>query len=124
MNITVIIWLQNIAEKIERKHNLSKDEVEQTFINDPHYRFLEKGKIIDAIPDDMTIEEASEFWDNHSVADYPSRMVRIEYNPEGKVTFIAISNELLKTLDQKAKKEGISVETLVNLWIQEKLISA
>ena len=45
MNITVIIWLQKIAEKIERKHNLSKDEVEQTFINDPYYRFLEKGKI-------------------------------------------------------------------------------
>jgi len=76
------------------------------------------------IPDNMTIEEASKFWDTHSVADYPSRTVQIEYNPEGKVTFIAISNELLKTLDQKAKKEGISVETLVNLWIQEKLISA
>ncbi|MGB9903982.1 MAG: CopG family antitoxin [Desulfotomaculales bacterium] len=83
-----------------------------------------KSKKIDEIPDDMTIEEASEFWDTHSIADYPSRMVRIEYSPEGKVTFIAISNELLKTLDQKAKKEGISVETLVNLWIQEKLISA
>ena len=45
MNVTGIIWLQKIAEKIERKHNLRKDEVEQTFINNPQYRFLEKGKI-------------------------------------------------------------------------------
>jgi phosphoketolase len=37
--------LQKIAEKIEHEHNLSKDEVEQIFINDPHYLFLEKGKI-------------------------------------------------------------------------------
>ncbi|MEW6276711.1 MAG: BrnT family toxin [Bacillota bacterium] len=37
--------MQKIVEKIERKHNLSKDEVEHVFINDPHYRFLEKGKI-------------------------------------------------------------------------------
>ena len=31
---------------------------------------------------DMTIEEASEFWDTHSVADYPSHVVqlRLAYN--------------------------------------------
>jgi len=45
VNITGIVWLQKIVDKIERKHNLHKDEVEQTFINNPQYRFLEKGKI-------------------------------------------------------------------------------
>jgi len=45
VNITGIVWLQKIVDKIERKHNLRKDEVEQTFINNPQYRFLEKGKI-------------------------------------------------------------------------------
>ena len=79
------------------------------------------GKKTDPIPDNMTIEEASEFWDTHSVADYPSRAVQFEFQPEGRTTFVAIADELLVQLQKRAKKSGISIETLVNLWIQEKL---
>jgi hypothetical protein len=76
---------------------------------------------IESIPDNMTIQEASEFWDTHSTADYPSDIVQFEYEPDERVTFIAIANDFLGQLDKKAKKSGISIETLVNLWIQEKL---
>lgn len=79
------------------------------------------GKQTDPIPDNMTIEEASAFWDTHSVSDYPSRLVQFEYKPEGRTTFVAIADELLEQLQKRAKKSGISIETLVNLWIQEKL---
>lgn len=78
---------------------------------------------IDPIPDHMTVNEASEFWDTHSIADYPSNIVQLEYKPEERITFVAISNDLLGKLKNKAKKSGISMETLVNLWIQEKLAS-
>lgn len=76
---------------------------------------------IDPIPDNMTIEEASEFWDTHSVADYPFHVVQLEYQPEEKITFVAIANDLLSQLEKRAKERGVSIETLVNLWIQEKL---
>ncbi|MBI4639844.1 MAG: hypothetical protein HY731_04075 [Candidatus Tectomicrobia bacterium] len=76
---------------------------------------------IDPIPDNMTIEKASEFWDTHSVADYPSHVVQLEYKPEERITFVAIANDLLHQVEEQAKKRGISTETLVNLWIQEKL---
>lgn len=79
------------------------------------------GKKTDPMPDNMTIEEASEFWDTHSVADYPSRVVQFEFKPEGRTTFVAIADELLVQLQKRAKKSGISIETLINLWIQEKL---
>ncbi|MCU0288024.1 MAG: BrnA antitoxin family protein [Acidobacteria bacterium] len=75
----------------------------------------------DLIPDNMTIMEASEFWDTHSTADYPSTVVQFEYKPGGRVTFVAIAEELKEQLVNRAKKSGISIETLVNLWIQEKL---
>lgn len=75
----------------------------------------------DLIPDNMTIQEASEFWDNHSVTDYPSGLVQFEYKPEGSITLVAIAEELQEQLVNRAKKSGISIETLVNLWIQEKL---
>ncbi|MDA0747079.1 MAG: CopG family antitoxin [bacterium] len=78
-------------------------------------------KQLDSIPENMTIEEASEFWDTHSVADYPSQEVQLNYAPEGNVRFIAISNDLLREIEKHASAQGVSVETLVNLWIQEKL---
>lgn len=73
------------------------------------------------IPNNMTIEEASEFWDTHSVADYPSHVVKLEYKPEEQITFVAIANNLLSQLEKQAKRQGASIETLVNLWVQERL---
>jgi len=45
MIIDDIIWLQDILEKLELKHHIYQEEVEQVFANAPQYRFLEKGKI-------------------------------------------------------------------------------
>jgi uncharacterized DUF497 family protein len=47
MIIEEIIWLQKIVDKLETKHRISQEEVEQVFVNNPQYRFLEKGKIED-----------------------------------------------------------------------------
>jgi len=47
MIIVGIIWLQRIVEKLAKKHHISKDEVEQVFVNNPQYRFLEQGRIED-----------------------------------------------------------------------------
>ena len=71
--------------------------------------------------DNMTILEASEFWDNHSVADYPSQVIEMEYAPDDRVTVVAIATDLIEQLEDKAVKSGVTVETLVNLWVQEKL---
>ena len=79
--------------------------------------------MIKAIPNNMSIEQASDFWDTHSVADYPSHIVEMEYQPEERITFVAIANELLRQIDIKAKENGVSIETLVNMWLQEKLIT-
>jgi hypothetical protein len=73
------------------------------------------------IPDDMTIDQAADFWDNHSVADYPSHVIQLEYTPGEHTTFIAIENDLLVLLEKQAKEHGVSVEALVNSWIQERL---
>ena len=72
-------------------------------------------------PRPMSIEEASEYWDHHSVADHPSHIVEIEYAPEERATLVAIENDLLSRISRSAKERGVSVETLVNLWLQEKL---
>lgn len=44
MQINDIIWLESVIEKIESKHNVSPDEVEDVFYNNPRYRKAGKGK--------------------------------------------------------------------------------
>lgn len=79
---------------------------------------------IDPIPDEMTIAEASEFWDEHSVADYASHVVEFEYAPDDHITVVAIAADIVELLRRRAREKGISVETLVNLWVQEKLMTS
>jgi len=43
MYIDDFIWLPNILEKIALKHQVSQDEAEEIFFNDPQYRFVESG---------------------------------------------------------------------------------
>jgi uncharacterized DUF497 family protein len=43
MKIRGLIWLEEIIEKLERKHSVSQDEVREVFANSPHFRFVEKG---------------------------------------------------------------------------------
>lgn len=45
MQIDGIIWLRNIVDKLDRKHNVTTDEVEQVFDRSPRYRFIEAGDI-------------------------------------------------------------------------------
>lgn len=76
---------------------------------------------VDPIPENMTIREASEFWDSHSVADYPSHVIEMAYAPDDQIAVIAIAAELVDSLRMQAQESGVSMETLVNLWVQEKL---
>ncbi len=44
MRIENFIWLDNIVEKLEVKHRVSCAEVEQVFKNQPHIRYMSKGR--------------------------------------------------------------------------------
>jgi hypothetical protein len=76
---------------------------------------------VDPIPESMTVDEAAEFWDTHSVADYRSEVIEFRFEPEGSKSYVAIDGELLARLEGRARERGVSVETLVNLWLSEKL---
>jgi len=44
MKIDGIVWLRDIADKLEFKHNVTMEEVEETLNNKPKFRFVEKGE--------------------------------------------------------------------------------
>ena len=43
MKIKEIIWLEDIVEKIERKHNVKRGEIIDALGSRPKFRFVEKG---------------------------------------------------------------------------------
>ena len=43
MFIDDFVWLPQAVEKLDRKHDLSQDEVEGIFFNRPYFRFVERG---------------------------------------------------------------------------------
>ena len=43
MKIREIIWLEDIIEKINRKHNVTQEEVMEVLNNKPSFRWVEKG---------------------------------------------------------------------------------
>ena len=43
MNIDGFIWLEDIVEKLWRKHHAEVNDVEEVFDNSPYFRFVENG---------------------------------------------------------------------------------
>jgi uncharacterized DUF497 family protein len=43
MQIEEIIWLEDVEDKIIRKHRVWPEEAEDVLVGDPHMRFMERG---------------------------------------------------------------------------------
>jgi predicted DNA binding CopG/RHH family protein len=69
----------------------------------------------------QSIAEAGAFWDKHDSADYEELMedVDFETDVEERVYLVPVAGKILKTVRKKAKAEGLSTETFVNLLLQE-----
>ncbi|HEY6331924.1 MAG TPA: CopG family antitoxin [Blastocatellia bacterium] len=78
----------------------------------------------DPIPDQFSsIEEAGEFWDSHDLGDYwdLTREAEFETDIQRRVFLTALAPELAKRLAECAHRQGVSTETLINVWLTEKL---
>ena len=70
--------------------------------------------------------EIGEFWDTHSLADYWDKTKPAEFSVqiESEVTFYPVANKLASQIRKMAKQKKIRPESLLNLWIEEKLARA
>ena len=74
----------------------------------------------------QNIEEAAEFWDSHDLTDYwdLTREAHFEVDIQRRVFLTALEPGLAKKLMEYARKEGVSTETLINVWLSEKVTEA
>lgn len=71
-----------------------------------------------------SLDEIAEYWDSHSLADswddLPDVELEVRALPRRR---IVIAPELYEKLALRARIEGLSPETLANLWLAERLLN-
>ncbi len=69
-----------------------------------------------------TIEKIAEFWDTHSVADYWEQTHEVEFEVRAqKRRRVTLDPDVYDKLEAQARARGLLPETLVNLWLGERL---
>lgn len=71
----------------------------------------------------QSYKEIGEFWDTHDLGDYweQTQPVEFEVDIQSEVTYYPLDVALATKVRSIAKRRGVSPETLLNLWVQEKL---
>ncbi|MBN1409189.1 MAG: hypothetical protein JW956_15420 [Calditrichaceae bacterium] len=79
---------------------------------------MDENKKLTSISKADTLEKVGDFWDTHDFTDFDTDAPDVEF----KISCaIPIELDLLSSVEQQARKRGIKVETLVNLWLQQKI---
>lgn len=69
-----------------------------------------------------TIEEIADFWDTHSLADYWDQTHEVEFEVRAqRRRRVTLDPEVFFKVEVQARKRGLLPETLVNLWVVERL---
>ncbi len=88
---------------------------------------MNTDKSRDPLPDEFdSLQAAGEFWDTHSLADYwdETEEAHFEVELHQSVYLIPVEKNLAESVAKRAKAQGLSSQTLINLWLSEKLSEA
>lgn len=64
-----------------------------------------------------------EFWDVHDLSESweKTRPTRFDVDVQSEITYCSLDKKLSEQVQSVARERGVSADTLINLWVQEKL---
>jgi CopG antitoxin of type II toxin-antitoxin system len=67
--------------------------------------------------------EIGEFWDRQDLSNYwgKTRKVKFDVVLEPEAAYYPIERSLSEKIQSEARKQGVSSDTLVNLWLEQKI---
>jgi hypothetical protein len=69
-----------------------------------------------------TLEEIAEFWDTHSLDDYWDQTHEVEFEVTAtRRRRVTLDPEVYAGVEAEAQSRGIMPETLINLWLMDRL---
>ena len=77
----------------------------------------------DVLPENFaSLEEFWAFWDSHSTADYEDLMEDVDVQTDISTSriYCAVAKDIVSQARTQARRQGVSTETLINLWLREK----
>ena len=74
---------------------------------------------LSSISQSDTLEGMGEFWDSHDFSEFDTDAPDVQFEISCAVP---VDPDLLSAVEKQAHQRGISVETLINLWLQQKLL--
>jgi hypothetical protein len=76
-----------------------------------------------SISKSSSYREMGEYWDTHDLSKVwgKSKQIWFDVKIKTEATYCAIEKTLSEKVQSIAKKKGVSSDTLVNLWTQQKL---
>lgn len=85
---------------------------------------MERNDKTSSISHARTVAEMADFWDTHDATDFEDQTheVDFEFDLHTRHHYIAIEPDLLARLEDIAQERGIGVESLANLWLQERVL--
>lgn len=69
-------------------------------------------------------QEMGEFWSNQDITDYwdKTEPVEFEVDIKSEKRYYPLERDIANQLSSIARMRGVAVETLLNLWVKEKLL--
>ena len=70
-----------------------------------------------------TYQTIGEYWDNHDLTEVWNQTERAEFDVKIQSVrrYYSLNSDLSNKIAIIAQKKGVSTETLLNLWVQEKI---
>lgn len=69
-----------------------------------------------------TLDEIAEFWDTHSLADYWDQTREVDFEVRAqRRRRVTLDPDVYARIEAQARARGVLPETLVNLWLAERL---
>jgi hypothetical protein len=83
---------------------------------------MSKGKA--SISRAGSYREIGEFWDEHDLTDFwdQTEPAEFEVDIQSERRYYALERDLSDEMIRIARKRGLAVETLINLWLKEKIL--
>jgi hypothetical protein len=78
----------------------------------------------ESIPNQFsTLEAAADFWNKHDLADYwkDTMEVKVDVKVPRTPRYVSLEKQIAKFIAKTARNQHITPETLVNLWLRERL---
>ena len=82
---------------------------------------MKRGK--SSISKARSYAEIGEFWDKQDLSDFWSKTRKVKFDVvlEPQATYYPVQKDLSEKIRSEARKQGVPSDTLVNLWLEQKI---